>query len=88
MNRFEWFYEKYMVLIGSVGHCLFIFQALKILETHSSHDVSLKGFVVSFVSLVSWLIYGFLKKDWVLIIVNLFGATASLICIIMIIMFQ
>lgn len=81
MNTFERLYGHYMVLIGSVGHFLFVFQTIKMIQVGSSQDVSLGGFLISFVSLVSWLLYGLMKKDRALIIVNLFGSVAALICI-------
>jgi uncharacterized protein with PQ loop repeat len=88
MNRLEALYAHYMVVVGSVGHFLFVLQTIKIIQTGSSQDVSLGGFVISFVSLVSWLMYGFMKKDRVLIIVNMFGAIAAFICISTILLFK
>jgi uncharacterized protein with PQ loop repeat len=88
MVTFEKLYERYMVVIGSVGHLLFVFQTIKILQTGCAHDLSLGGFVISFVSLVSWLIYGFMKKDRPLIIVNIFGSLAAFGCICAILIFR
>ena len=80
------FYEKYMIFMGISGHFIFILQTYKIVSNKSSSDVSLEGFCIAFVSIISWLFYGTLKKDMVLIKVNLFGIVASLICIITIIL--
>lgn len=88
MVTFEKLYERYMVVIGSVGHLLFVFQTVKIIQTGCAKDLSLGGFIISFISLVSWLIYGFLKKDKPLIIVNLFGSVAALACIGAIVFFR
>jgi uncharacterized protein with PQ loop repeat len=81
-------YEKYMICMGSFGHFLFIFQTIKIIQTQSSYDVSLIGFFVSFISLVSWLIYGILKGDSVLILVNIFGSVSAFFCICAILYFR
>lgn len=79
------FYEKYMLLIGISGHFMFVFQTFKIISNKSAADVSLVGCTVAFLSMLSWLFYGTLRRDRVLILVNIFGATVSLICIITII---
>jgi uncharacterized protein with PQ loop repeat len=82
------YYEKYMYVIGFFGHSIFILQAYKIFQTQSAGDVSLEGFLISGISVTSWLIYGFLKKDKVLFLVNTFGLAAALTCIIAIITFR
>lgn len=81
-------YDKYIVLIGIGGHFMFVLQTYKLWVSKSAEDLSLEGFIVSFFSLVSWLIYGLLKKDLPLIIVNIFGAVASLVCIISILILR
>jgi len=88
MITFEKLYGYYMVLIGSVGHLLFVLQTIKILQTGCAKDLSLGGFLISFVSLVSWLVYGLMKKDKPLIIVNLFGSLAAFVCICVILLFR
>ena len=87
-DRILKFYEKYMVLMGIGGHFIFILQTYKIILNKSASDVSLEGFLMAFLSIISWLFYGALKKDKVLIIVNLFGLLASSICIIAIILLE
>lgn len=84
-NKILGFYEKYMTLMGVLGHFIFILQTYKIIINKNASDVSLEGFCISFLSIISWLLYGVLKKDRVLVAVNIFGAIASLICIITII---
>lgn len=77
-----------MFLIGIVGHFIFVFQTYKIFINKSSGHVSLPGFSIAFLSIISWLFYGFLKDDKVLIRVNLFGALASAVCLLAIIFFK
>lgn len=79
------FYEKYMTLIGSFGHLIFVFQTYKILVNKSANDISLEGFFIAFLSIASWFFYGILKEDKVLVRVNIFGLITSSVCIITII---
>lgn len=88
MQKLMRIYEHYMLLIGSFGHFLFVLQTIKIIQTGSAHDLSLGGFLISFISLISWLIYGFLKKDRPLIIVNAVGAFAAFVCLCAIVAFR
>lgn len=50
---------------------MFFVQAFKIFATKSAKDLSLLAFVISFVALSSWLVYGILNKDKPLIISNI-----------------
>lgn len=59
--------------IGIVGQLLFYFQAYKIFSTQSACSVSLVGFSISLISLISWLFYGFLTKSKVMIVANIAG---------------
>lgn len=81
-NKFLEFYEKYMILIGSFGHSIFVFQTYEILKQSSAENISFGGFFIAFISIISWLVYGILTKDKVLTIVNIFGVIASSICLI------
>jgi MtN3 and saliva related transmembrane protein len=80
-------YEKYMMLMGIGGHLIFVLQAKKILLNKSAENVSLEGFVVAFVSILSWFIYGILKQDKVLMIVNAVGLLVSASCIVLILIY-
>mgnify|MGYP001086978484 CR=1 FL=1 len=78
------YYEKYMILIGIGGQSLFYLQAFKIFMTGSARDVSLSGFIIASISLVSWLIYGIIIKNTVLVTVNaiaVVGAALTLFAI-------
>ena len=81
-------YDKYMFFMGFAGQFIFVFQIKKILITRCSTDVSLEGFLISSLATASWLLYGLLRSDKVLIGVNLFGTIAGIICLIVIIMFR
>jgi MtN3 and saliva related transmembrane protein len=71
-----------MLFIGIAGHFIFVFQTYKVLSLKSATDVSMEGFFIAFLSVISWLVYGYLRQDFVLIKVNIFGLFASSICII------
>lgn len=81
-------YDKYMTLAGIAGHSIYVFQTYKMISCCSSSNVSFEGFFVSFLSVSSWLVYGFLKKDKVLVTVNIFGLIASVGCLTAIILLQ
>ncbi|OJX11011.1 MAG: hypothetical protein BGO77_01840 [Caedibacter sp. 37-49] len=73
-----------MILIGIGGQSLFYLQAFKIFMTGSARDVSLSGFIIASISLVSWLIYGIIIKNTVLVTVNaiaVVGAALTLFAI-------
>lgn len=82
------FYDKYMVIIGILGHSFFVFEDYEIIRAGSSQNLSLQGFIVTLLALLSWLIYGLLKKDRVLIIVNVVGAILSVSCITLILIYS
>ena len=87
-DRLMYFYEKYMFCMGIIGHFMFLFQAYKILSTKSAANVSLEGFLIAFVSIFSWLLYGILKEDKVLVAVNAFGLFAVGLCLASILIFM
>jgi len=69
-SKFAKYYEKYMLAMGILGHSLFYVQALKIFINCSAKDVSLLGFSLGLISVSSWLVYGIMIKNKVLIISN------------------
>jgi MtN3 and saliva related transmembrane protein len=77
-----------MCLIGMLGHFIFLFQAIKIIRCKCSSGVSLYGFLIAFFSMLCWLFYGYLKQDIALIMVNVFGAIASFLCILSILIYK
>jgi MtN3 and saliva related transmembrane protein len=72
-------YAKYMMIMGCAGQLLYYLQAYKIFSDKSAGDVSLAAFLFGLVSVTSWLIYGVLIKDRVLVVSNwiaVIGASA------------
>jgi MtN3 and saliva related transmembrane protein len=72
-------YEKYMMFIGIIGQLLFYLQALKIFRDRSAEDVSFPGFLLGLISVTSWLIYGVLIRDKVLVIANAFAVIGAIL---------
>jgi len=82
MSKSKSLYEKYMVFVGIGGQLLYYCQAFDIFTTRSAEDISLLGFSINFFALVSWLTYGIILRNKVLIIANLFGCLGSMLVLI------
>ncbi len=80
-EKFLNYYEKYMLVIGVLGQFLFYVQGFKIFTTRSAGDVSLTGFLLGLTSVTSWLIYGIMIKNRVLIIANAFAVVGALLVV-------
>jgi MtN3 and saliva related transmembrane protein len=80
-SKFLNYYEKYMLAVGILGQLLFYTQAVKIFITKSANDVSMFGFMVGLVSVVSWAVYGKLIKNKVLFIANIFAVIGAVFVI-------
>ncbi|AIL13153.1 hypothetical protein IM40_05970 [Candidatus Paracaedimonas acanthamoebae] len=78
-SNFLKYYEKYMLYMGIGGQSLFYLQAIKIFLTGNAQGVSLSGFTIALISLISWLIYGVLIKDKVLIRVNIIAVLGAIL---------
>ena len=77
-----------MYFIGYAGQVIYLTQAYKIIQTQSSKDVSLIGFLISFVAVTSWAFYGYLINDKLLVKTYSFGSIAALICLVMIFIYS
>jgi MtN3 and saliva related transmembrane protein len=76
-SRFFLYYEKYMLAVGILGQLLFYVQGIKIFVTKSANDVSMLGFLLGLISVASWLVYGILIKNKILIIANAFAVIGA-----------
>jgi MtN3 and saliva related transmembrane protein len=75
------YYEKYMLGMGILGQSLFYVQALKIFISCSAKDVSLLGFTLGLISVSSWLVYGIMIKNKVLIVSNAVAVVGAFLVI-------
>jgi len=71
-----------MMAMGVVGQLLFYVQGVKIFINKSAADVSLFGFMLGLISVSSWLIYGLLIKNKVLVLANAFAVVGALLVIV------
>ncbi len=71
-------FEKYMFFIGFAGQMVFYLQAYKIFSLKNAEGVSLVAFAFGLLSVSSWLAYGLVLKDRVLIISNIFAIVGAL----------
>lgn len=75
-------FERYMLLVGVGGSLVFYLQAIKIFTERSASDVSFPAFLVGLVSVISWMVYGILIKNKVLIISNIFATIGASMAVI------
>jgi len=64
------FFKIYMMFIGIFGQLVFFGQAYKLYTTKHAADLSLVGFSTGLLSVTSWIIYGVVIKDTLLIVAN------------------
>ena len=80
-TRLLTYYERYMLVVGVLGQLLFYIQGIKIFMTKSADDVSIVGFLLGLISVSSWLMYGVLIKNKVLVLANIFAVVGALFVI-------
>lgn len=80
-------YEKYMAVVGVLGQLVFYLQGFKIFSTHEAKDVSLAGFCCGFISVLSWLVYGIIIKNDILIMSNLVAVVGAIFVLVGIMMY-
>lgn len=71
-------FERYMFVIGTLGQLVFYIQAFEIFKNENAGEVSFVAFLFGFFSVLSWLVYGILIKNSVLIFVNTFAVIGAL----------
>ena len=71
----------YMSWILSLGQSMHYIQAWKIFTTKSSEDISLTAYIICFILVTHWLIYGFFIKDKVIIIAEILGIIGVILVI-------
>lgn len=73
------YYEKYMLFVGVFGQLLYYIQAVKIFLLGSAEGVSVLAFLLGFISVSSWLVYGYLINNKILVISNLIAVFGALL---------
>ena len=79
--------ENYVHYIGLTAGLLctisFIPQVLKIYRAKKAEDISTITFAVFSIGIMMWLVYGFIKKDYPIVIANCMTIVLSLSIVIM-----
>ena len=65
--------ERITTLMGLVGHIATYIQVFKRFYLQSSYAVSFIAAVISFISMIFWLMYGIERNIYPLIVCNIFG---------------
>lgn len=76
--KFLAYYEKYMLAVGVLGQLMFFIQGIKIFTSQSAKDVSIVGFTIGLVSVASWMVYGLLIKNRVVLFANVIAVIGAL----------
>lgn len=74
-------FNKYMLCVGIIGSLPPWIQFIKIIETNSSKDISMTGYLLLLIAMLSWLIYGIKNKDKIIIYANIVGALGTILCL-------
>lgn len=74
-------FQPYMLVVGIGGNGFFYVQAYEIFRTQSAKDVSLFAFVVALWAVSSWLVYGVLLRNKVLIWANVVAVIGALLVV-------
>ena len=53
-------------------------QLIKLIKEKKASDISVYMLIILFVGLGCWVVYGFLKKDWIIIISNSFSFVVNM----------
>jgi len=80
--------EKYMFVVGIAGQLLYFIQAIKIFAAKDAGEVSLPAYTLGFIAVTSWMLYGMMLKNKVLIVSNIIAMIGALLVITGILLFQ
>ncbi|WP_341751311.1 MULTISPECIES: SemiSWEET family sugar transporter [unclassified Candidatus Tisiphia] len=86
-NKLIIFFDRYMILAGTMGQYLFYTQAYKIFTTKSADDLSLDGFLVIIIVTLSWLIYGIIHHNITIIVAQIVGLVGMIMVVIGILLY-
>jgi uncharacterized protein with PQ loop repeat len=81
-------FERYFLFIGTAGHLFFYLQAFKIFSSKCVSGLSFPAFLVSFIAIAHWVVYGFVKRLPSIFYSNSFGLVGLIFVLIGIWMYQ
>ena len=80
-STFKRLFERYMLLVAVGGNGVFYAQAYEIYSKQEAANVSLFAFSISVWALTSWLIYGFILRNRILIVANIVGVLGAVLVV-------
>lgn len=81
-------YDKYMICIAIVSKVFLVLQIAKIIADESSQNVSFSAYLVYFISSVSWLVFGIMYKESIVVISAYIGVLGSLVAMIIVVAYK
>ncbi len=67
------------IIAGIFTACSMLPQLIKTMKEKKAEEVSLLMIVVLIVGLSLWIVYGFMKDDWPLIVTNIFSVGVNIL---------
>lgn len=75
-----------IMILGLIAACLttgaFLPQAIQTWKTRSTEDISLTMYLMMFIGIICWLIYGIMKQDLPIILANSVASFLSFVILI------
>lgn len=72
-------YDKYMLFISVFGKAFLVFQIVSIVINSSSQDASFLSYVLYLITSLSWLVFGLIQKNTIIVISSYVGLIGALI---------
>ena len=79
---FSKYYDKYMILIALFGSIFIYLQAITIISNKSSENVSIPSYILFLIVSLSWLVYGVLWSDSLVVVSGLISTIGSIIALV------
>jgi len=80
--------EVLVTFMAIVGNTAAYIQAFKIFNMKSAQAVSMVGYIIMFISMIFWLLYGYLKDIKPLIFSNIYGVVGVILVIIGVLLYS
>ena len=70
------------IVAGIFTACSMLPQLIKIVKEKKAEEVSIMMILVLMAGLSLWIVYGFMKQDWPIIVTNIFSLTVNVLLLI------
>ena len=81
-------FNRYFIFVSTAGYLFFYLQAFKIFDSRSATSLSKPAFILSFLSIVHWVLYGLVKKLPPVTFSSTFGLIGVILVLIGIFLYQ